>query len=631
MAFRILALALAGFCCFSSQLTIAAQTTSDQPNILWITSEDHSPDIGCYGDSVARTPHLDAFASQSMLYKAAWSNAPVCAPARTTIITGVYPTSMGAQHMRSLVKIPRLIKALPVYMKEAGYYCTNNVKTDYNVDLPKGIWDESSKNAHWKNRPADKPFFAVFNFTGTHESQIRNPKYKPVTDPATIKLPAFHPDTPEVRRDWAEYYDRLNDLDGFFHKKLTELKEAGLEENTIVFFFSDHGSGMPGYKRSAKNTGLQVPFVVHFPEKFKHLASNEYAAGAQSDRLISFVDLVPTMLSITGQEIPEYLQGKAFLGPKAVEPQPYVFGFRGRMDERYDMVRSVRDQRFVYVHNYYPHLAEIQPVEYQFQTPTTVVWKRLYDEGKLNEAQASRWIQRLPEELYDLENDPDEVHNLIDDPQYDEVVRRFRKANWDHLLAIKDVGFLPESMMLARSEGSTPYEMGHDPMKYPMMYYLPLCETAIHYEDTTPEVLALMDAAVNSEDACQRFWGLIGMLQRGEKIMQPRLTKIGQLVNDETPIVAMLASYMVLTQQPEDQAAWKKLGSQIHIDQSGMANAIEALFLIDNLPAIPDDLKAQIKAVDVPEEMKRADVHGRYESVYQKLQAHIDGVPHREY
>ncbi len=616
---------------FSSPLAaFAGQVATDQPNILWITSEDHGPDLGCYGDSVARTPHLDALASRGMLYNAAWSNAPVCAPARTTIISGVYPPSMGAQHMRSFVKVPNLIKALPSYMKDAGYYCTNNSKTDYNIDLPKDIWNESNNKAHWKNRPEGKPFFAVFNYTGTHESQIRDPNYQPETELASIQLPAFHPDTPEVRRDWAEYYDRLHELDGYVDQRLNELKKEGVEENTIVFFYADHGSGMPGYKRSAKNTGLQVPFIVYFPEKYRHLAPSEYQPGAKSDRLIGFVDLLPTMLSLTGQDIPEYLQGKPFLGPKAADPTSYVYGFRGRMDERYDFVRTLRDRRYVYVHNYYPHLAEIQPVEYQFQTPTTVVWKSLYDEGKLNEVQASRWIRRLPEELYDLEADPDEVHNLVRDPKYADILKRFRHANWDHLLAIKDLGFLPESMMLDRSEGSTPYEMGHDPQKYPMMNYLPICETAPHYEDTTPEVVGLMDSALNSDDACQRFWGLVGLLQR-DLAKGSRLQRIKQMIDDPTPIVSMLAAFMVLEQEQNDEKAWTALANHIHIDKSGIATAIEALFLIDNLPNIPESLKKEIREVDVPSETKRAKVNGRYDSVYQKLQAHINGTTHREY
>lgn len=611
-------------------LAFGKQNT-ERPNILWITAEDHGPHLGCYGDSLASTPTLDALAQRGMLYKSAWSNAPVCAPARTTIISGVYPTSLGAQHMRSMVNVPELIKALPAYMQDAGYYTTNNSKTDYNINLPDSIWNDSGNTAHWKNRPADKPFFAVFNFTGTHESQIRNPKYQPKTDLAGVKLPAFHPDTPEVRRDWAHYYDRLAELDKFVSQRLAELKDAGLEDNTIVFFFSDHGAGMPGYKRSAKNTGLQVPFIVHFPEKFKHLASSEYQPGAQSERLISFVDLVPTMLSLTGQDIPEYLQGHAFLGPHAAPMQPFVYGFRGRMDERYDMVRSVRDERYVYVHNYYPYLAEIQPVEYQFQTPTTVVWKRLFDEGQLTAAQASRWTPRQPEELYDLQNDPDEVHNLIADPQYAELISRFRKANWDHLLRINDLGLLPESMMLARASGSTPYEMGQDASAYPMMNYLALCETSTHYGDVSPDVLSVLEAALASNDACQRFWGLIGLMQRGEAVLKPRLPRIETMIEDPAPSVGMLAAFVTLRERGDQPAAWNRLASHIHIDESGIATAVEALYLIDNLPEIPEDLKAKIKAVNVKAETKRAGVNSRYDSVYQKLQAHINGTISQDY
>ena len=305
-----------------------------RPNILWITSEDNGPHLGCYGDEYATTPNLDALAAKSLIYKTCWSNAPVCAPARTTIITGVYPPSTGAQHMRSEVPMPAFMKMYPQVLREAGYYCTNNSKEDYNLIKPDGVWDDSSKNAHWKNRKEGQPFFAIFNHTISHESQIRNkidPKFN-IHDPAKVRVPAYHPDTPEVRKDWAQYYDRMTMMDARCGQNLKELEEAGLADDTIVFYYGDHGSGMPRSKRWPYHSGLHVPLIVHIPGKFQHLRPDDYKADRKTDRLVSFVDLAPTLLSLIGVKPPEWMQGHAFAGLHDAGPQPYIYGFRGRMD-----------------------------------------------------------------------------------------------------------------------------------------------------------------------------------------------------------------------------------------------------------------------------------------------------------
>jgi arylsulfatase A-like enzyme len=255
------------------------------PNILWLTSEDHGPHLGCYGDSFATTPNVDALAAKGMLYRLAWSNAPVCAPARTTIISGMYPPSTGSEHMRSLVRYPQGKQMLPQLLRQTGYYCTNNVKEDYNLEPPKDearVWNESSRTAHWRKREAGQPFFAVFNSTKSHESQIRTRPHKQVHDPAKVPLPAYHPEAPEVRRDWAQYYDQVSEADADAGKRLQELAEAGLAGETIVFYFADHGSGMPRNKRWLYNSGLRVPLIVYIPGKFKHLAPPEYKAGGSS-------------------------------------------------------------------------------------------------------------------------------------------------------------------------------------------------------------------------------------------------------------------------------------------------------------------------------------------------------------
>ncbi len=265
-------------------LTGAAAVASDRPNILWLTSEDHGPHVGAYGDPLARTPTFDALAARGMAYRRAWSTHPVCAPARTAIITGLHGTSSGGVHMRSMVSLPPEMMLFPEYLGAVGYYRTNNVKEDYNVPKTPRTWDESSARAHWRNRAANQPFFAVFNSTKSHESQIRLRPHEAITSPARVRVPSYHPDTPEVRQDWAQYYDKVSEADADAGQRLKEIADAGLAEDTIVFYFSDHGSGLPRSKRWPSNSGLQVPFAVYFPPKWRHLAPPEYAPGGGSRR-----------------------------------------------------------------------------------------------------------------------------------------------------------------------------------------------------------------------------------------------------------------------------------------------------------------------------------------------------------
>ena len=314
---RNILLGLAVFVCCLAQVS---KGTADgtRPNILWISSEDHGPQMGCYGDSLAVTPNVDALASRGVRYATCWSNAPVCAPARTTIITGMYPPSLGAEHMRSMVAMPEGTRLFPSILRERGYYCTNNSKEDYNVAVSEKVWDVSSNKAHWKNRPdADQPFFAVFNSTLSHESAIRRFKGEPKHDVTKVRVPAYHPDTPTSRRDWAIYYDTVTQADEAAGKHLKELEAAGLAESTIVFYWGDHGSGMPRSKRWPCNSGLHVPLIVYIPEAYAHLRPYDYKAGGISERPVSFVDFAPTMLSLAGIPPKTWMQGKAFLGPYA--------------------------------------------------------------------------------------------------------------------------------------------------------------------------------------------------------------------------------------------------------------------------------------------------------------------------
>ena len=579
-----------------------------RPNILWITSEDNGPHLGAYGDGYATTPQLDALAAKGMIYLHAWSNAPVCAPARTAIISGMYPPSTGSQHMRSMTRLPEGMKMFPQYLREAGYYTTNNRKEDYNLEKPGQVWDESSETAHWKNRAPDQPFFAVFNLTVTHESQIRKRPHEAVHDPAKVRLPAYHPDAPEVRQDWAQYYDKITEMDALVGESLRELEEAGLAEGTIVFYYGDHGSGMPRSKRWPYNSGLHVPLIVYIPEKFAHLRAAGYAAGGTSGRMVSFVDLAPTVLSLAGIEPPAHMQGAAFAGKFEAEPREYLHGFRGRMDERYDMVRSVRGERYLYVRNYMPHEIYGQHVAYMFQTPTTRVWKQLFDAGKLNAEQSRFWQTKPPEELYDLEVDPDEVRNLAASPEHREVVERLRAALREHALRIRDLGFLPEEEIHTRSSSGTPYDYGHSP-SYALERIMEVAEAASSLDgEDTPKLIE----ALGSADSAERYWGAMGLLMRGEPAVRQASALLRDALKDESPSVQVIAARCLAEFGDRGglEASLAVLIARADVRKNGVFIATLALNAIDKLDGKAVPLKAQIEALPkiTPSVHRRMDI-----------------------
>ena len=591
-----------------------------RPNILWITSEDHGPHMGCYGDTFATTPNVDALARRGMIYAHAWSCAPVCAPARTVLISGLYATSTGAEQMRSMVPYPNGMRMFPQFLRDAGYYCSNNAKEDYNLPHPGKVWDDSSKRGHWKNRPPGHPFFAVFNSEKSHESKIRVRPHKQVHDPAKVHVPAYHPDTPEVRQDWAQYYDQVSEADADAGDRLKELEEAGLAEETIVFYFGDHGSGMPRSKRWPYNSGLHVPLVVYIPEKFKNLRPPEYKAGGRSDRLVSFVDFAPTVLSLAGIKPPEWMQGQAFLGEHQAAPQRFVHGFRGRMDERGDLVRSVTDGRYVYIRNYMPHLIYGQYIDYMFQTPTTRVWKRLHDEGKLNKTQDAFWGSKPPEELYDLEHDPDEVHNLAGSSRHQGIKARLRRAQQDLADRIRDVGFVPEGERLERSKGSSPYDFGHQKSKYPFERVFAAAESASMLE---AGAMTGLKRAIRDSDSTVRYWAALGLLMRGKGAVDSSRIELERALQDFSPAVRIVAA-QAFGQYGSDADLKRSLALLIDLadgSRNDVFTALAALTAMDSFGAKAAGVSAGIAALP-----KQAAVpHERYSSYLPRMVEDLQG------
>lgn len=576
---------------------LATSQAQDLPNILWITSEDNGPQLGCYGDNYAITPQLDKLAAKGMLYTRASSNAPVCAPARTTIISGIYPPATGSEHMRSMTRLPENFKMYPSYLRAAGYYCTNNSKEDYNVEKNGEVWDESGKKAHWKNRPAGKPFFAIFNSTISHESKIRNKidDKDRIHDPAKAPIPAYHPDTAIVSKDWAQYYDRMTQMDAISGRDLKQIHDAGLDDNTIIFYYGDHGSGMPRSKRWPYFSGLNVPFIVYFPKKWRHLAPADYQTGGRSDRRISFVDLAPTLLSLAGMQPKDWMQGHAFAGKHQTEEQPYSFGFRGRMDERYDLVRTVIGKDYIYIRNYMPHRIYGQHIDYMFQTPTTQQWHNLYQAGKLNKAQSHFWETKPTEELYDLNQDRDEVNNLAQSAEHQDILKKMRSAQQHWLREIKDVGFLPEAEVHSRSNKNSPYQMGHDASKYDFdtVYAAANLASSLKTEDLPAIIQMLAD-----KDSAIRYWGAIGLLCHQQKGLEAGHTELIKALKDPSASVQILAAE-ALGRYGSDNDLTKALDvilSHCNVDTGDLYESILAANALDYLGkrALPklDEIKA---------------------------------------
>ncbi len=560
-------------------LTAFSQTEQDQlPNILWLTSEDNSAMLGCYGDEFATTPNLDKLASEGFLYTHAYANAPVCAPARNTIITGVYANSGGNQHMRSYYSMPEAIKTYPEFQREAGYYCTNNSKTDYNTESiePNKIWDESSREAHYKNRAPGQPFFAVLNTTISHESSLHDsiPDEKLRHRPDEVPIAPYHPATQAVKHDWAQYYDKVEDMDAQIGKWLKELEDAGLAENTIVFYYGDHGGVLARSKRYVYETGTRVPFIIRIPEKYKHLFPAE-KPGSKVNRLISFVDLVPTLLSIAGIEIPDYLQGKAFLGNQKTADPEYVYMFRGRMDERYDMSRAVRDHKFRYIRNYMPYRIYGQHLEYLWRAPSIRSWEQAYLNGECNEVQSIFWNTKPVEELYDTENDYWEVNNLAGDPAYKEVLERMRKANREWVSRIKDTGFIPEADRIERVGESSMYDF----VRTEKVELEPIMDAAETATLGRIENLGVLKSFLENDESAIRYWGATGLLILGEQAEPAKEELLAALSDNSANVVTVAAEalYNLGEKEAAGNALLKVLENPNEFARCHALNAIDCI------------------------------------------------------
>lgn len=592
-------------------LSGCGDTAPDEPpNILWITSEDNSPFIGAYGDEYADTPNIDRLAEEGVVYENAYATTPVCAPSRFTLITGTYANRMGTENMRSTYPIPDDIRFYPHYLQQAGYYTTNNQKKDYNtVDQPE-VWNESSGEAHYSDREVGQSFFHIRNFLTTHESRLHDSIDTLIHNPDEVKVPPYHPATETVKKDWAHYYDEVSRMDAQVGEVLDELEESGEAENTIVFYYSDHGGALPGAKRFMNQPGLQVPLIVSFPPKYEHLAPGE----KRVERPVSFVDFPATLLSLAGIEPPDFMDGEPFLGEYETQPREFVHLYRGRMDERYDLVRSVHDEEFLYVRNYMPQRIYGQYLSYLWQAPSMQSWEDEYGEGNLDETQRRFFEPKPPEELYRISDDPYTVNNLADDAEYSDQLTRMREANRKWIRDISDLGFIPEGLHDSLRSEEPLYEAVRE-QDIPIETIIETAEIAsMGEEDDLEELVSRLD----HEDPSVRYWAAMGMAIAGEdaaEYEQELLEKTAEPVG-----VVQTAVAEALFALDHSTEAFELVDKTLrHDDPHVMLRALNLLEAVK--PAsVPDAINERI--VELEEEYEDAEGAGNY--VFRASQRYLE-------
>ncbi len=546
----------------------------DRPNILWLSAEDISPHLGCYGDLQAITPNLDQLAKEGTRYTHAFTTAGVCAPCRSGIITGMYQTTLGTHHMRCNAVLPKHIKPFTTYLRKAGYYCTNNSKKDYQFREPKDTWDESGGKAHWRKRKSGQPFFSVFNFTGCHESGISGEaKYKSVTqnlkasqrqNASELKLPPYYPDTPIVREDWKRNYELITAMDAWAGDIIKQLKDDGLYENTIIIFWSDHGVGLPRAKRWLYDSGTRVPLIVRQP-------AGEVGV---SDRLVSSIDFGPTVLKLAGLEIPKHMQGRSFIEGR---PRKYVFGARDRMDERYDIIRSVRDKRYRYIRNYEPLKTYYQYMNTPEKGATMKEIRRTAKAGKLPPAAKLFMATSKPtEELYDLKNDPHEINNLVGNSKYADKLVELRNAHSDWVKRTGDLGLLPEAEIEIREKAAgSRFDIlrGKNKLNVQLGNAAAMASAGVY-------ALPSMIQSMQHSDAAVRYWGATGVGNVGKTAVNARQPMIDAL-KDKSPSVRIAAARAlaklgdlesalpVLEMELQSEHQWGRLAAAIVLDEMG--------------------------------------------------------------
>ena len=519
----------------------------ERPNIVWLVSEDNSIHyMKLFDPHGAPTPRITELADHGVLFKNAFSNAPVCSVARTTLATGCYGPRIGTQYHRKSVAVPMPdgLKMFPALLRDAGYYTANNSKTDYNAIPGKEVWNESSKKASWRKRPADSPFFYMQSFGTSHESSLhfsekvmRNEKTK--TNPDELFVAPYHPDTPTFRYTYARYHDRIMQVDQQIGAVVDQLEKDGLLEDTFIFYFGDHGGVLPRGKGYAYESGLHVPLVVRIPENWQHLTT--LSTGSAESAFVSFIDFGPTVLNLAGVDVPEQMDGRPFLGTgvskEDLAERDEAFGYADRFDEKYDLVRTLRKGNFEYIRNYQPFNFDGLQNNYRYRMLAYAEWRNLYNTGKLNEAQRQFFETRPAEQLFDIATDPHEVNNLANDPEYADVLRQMRARLSEQVRSLPDLSFYPESV-LAEQAFKNPVQFGevHQAKIQRLVDVANL--QLIPYERASGGIRL----ALSAQDPWERYWGLIVCSTHGKAAEEFVPTAKSLAQNDPENLVRVRAA-----------------------------------------------------------------------------------------
>jgi arylsulfatase A-like enzyme len=556
-----------------------------RPNILWVTIEDSSPQFfGCYGNKNARTPVIDKLAKEGVRFTNAFSTGTVCSPSRSTIITGLRTYEMGNGNHRSYVPLPDYIHGFPLYLQQAGYYTTNNVKTDYNFlkadEFIKNAWNESSNKAGWWNRAPGKPFFAVFNFMDSHQSRTMTDTYEkytkevidqlPVTDRIgdnDFDVPPIYRNSPEMRKQLARVYNAIKLTDNKIGKLLKRLDDDHLTDSTIIFFYADHGEGIPRGKTNGINLGYRVPFVIWFPPMYKSLSP--WGTGMVTDELIDFEDLAPTLISLAGGTAPSYLKGRILMGSKRSPKTDHVLLSSDRSDNGIDMIRSITDGRYMYSRNYLPFTPEVHYIRYMEIGDIKIQMRKDLAENKLNTLQKSLFEPRSPEFLFDIKNDVWETTNLVNNPGSKAVVNRMRKLLDKEILVSRDVMFLPEYEIDLLTE-TTPYEFRVSEKDYPLqqIYKMASLSGKRGKEPAFQQVRAL-----KVSNNIIRYWAIIGLRSQSSAILKSYKAELLQAMHDDYLPVAVTAAAIVYNEfhNVEARELLKNFSSNNNMDIALMA------------------------------------------------------------
>ena len=571
---------------FIISLVGAAAIAADRPNIVWIVSEDNSKHwLRLYEEGGAAMPNIEKLAENGLVFQNAFSNAPVCSVARSTLITGSYAPRIAAQYHRraAMAPMPEGLRMFPHYLREAGYYTTNNSKTDYNLS-DKGMWDESSNKATYRNRDSEQPFFHVQNFGRTHEGQLHfteefMEENATETDPHGIKVFPYHPDTPVFRYTYAKFQDHHIETDAQMGEFLARLKDDGVADDTIVFYYGDHGGVLPRGKGYAYESGLNVPLVVHAPEKWRHLLPVN--AGRSVDGFVSFIDFGPTVLNLAGVDVPETMDGMPFLGEgvtaRDLDRRDEAFGYADRFDEKYDLVRTFRKGKYKYIRNYQPFNFDGLFNDYRYKMLAYREWHAMYQEGELNAVQSQFFEPREAEALYDIEKDPHETNNLADDPKSASVLRDLRQRLTNQVKEISDLSFLPEPAMLSEAL-SNPVQFGRENQDR----IGKLVDTANLSLLPFAKAKSGIAKAFKSNDPWVRYWGAIVCSSFGKEASSFTETAKNLVKNDADNLVRVRAAeFLALIGAVKPQKA-------IYLSLKNAESEVEANLILNTVTLLQD-------------------------------------------